>query len=326
MRIIRHLRELPEPLGASVVTVGNFDGVHLAHQQLLRSVVQAARSTGAIATAITFEPHPLEILAPDRAPNRLTSLSRKLQLIQEQDIDLLLVLPFTKDFSELSPSEFVHSILLGKLSASAIHVGPAFRFGHHRSGGIELLREHARKDGFKLQVLPRLEVRGEPVSSSRIRELLSMGRVSSAGRLLGRPYSTLGPIVPGLGVGKKQTVPTLNLAPVKELLPKEGVYVTRTKLGDHLHESVTNVGHKPTFGQHRLTVESYLLNFEGKVDKSDMEIKFLHRLRDEIKFPDPASLKAQIQKDVCRSRRFFRLLSVFHKRQRRPTVPTSVKV
>ena len=319
MRVIRDLSELPEPSRPSVVTVGNFDGVHLAHQRLMRGVVERARRLNAVAAAVTLHPHPTQVLAPARAPKLLTTLEQKIRLIELQGIDLLLVIPFTREFSLLTPAEFVDRVLIRGLGARAVHVGPNFRFGHRQAGDVRTLEELARQDGFELEVLPAVECRGERVSSSRIRELLSQGQVSKAGWLLGRPYSVGGPVVAGSGVGKTQTVPTLNLAPIDEQLPKDGVYVTRTrpdKPGDW-QESVTNVGRKPTFGEHRLTVESFLLNFSGQIDAAAMEVQFLHRLRDEAKFPNPAALKAQIQKDVRQSLRFFQLLKLFGRRESR---------
>jgi riboflavin kinase/FMN adenylyltransferase len=308
MRIVHDVRELGKALRSSALTIGNFDGVHLAHQKLLRKVVATARASGATAIALTFEPHPIKLLSPEHAPKLLTPLERKTRLIESLGIELLVVLPFTKELAHLSPLGFVRQILVGSLHAVSVHVGPNFRFGYRQSGDVEILAEFARQEGFRLDVLPTLEVRGERVSSTRIRELLSLGRVELAARLLGRPFSVFGPIVAGLGVGRKHTVPTLNLAPVEEQLPKIGVYVTRTRLGEVSHDSVTNVGHKPTFGNHRLTVETFLLNYSGEIAESEMEIEFLYRLRDEMKFQNPAILKVQIQEDARRSLKFFRLL------------------
>lgn len=322
MRVIHDLRKLANTLRASVVTIGNFDGVHLAHQKLLRKVVETARQEGATAIALTFDPHPVKLLAPEHAPKLLTPLDRKAALIERLGLDLLVVLSFTKELAHLSPWEFVRKILLRELKAVSVHVGPNFRFGYRQSGDAEVLAELARQEGFRLAVLPILAVRGEPVSSTRIRELLAMGRVDLAGRLLGRPFSIYGPIVAGLGVGRKHTVPTLNLAPVEEQLPIIGVYVTRTRLGNLRHDSVTNVGHKPTFGNHRLTVETYLLNFSGDIAETEMEIEFLYRLRDEMKFSDPAILKAQILDDARRSLKFFRLLRLVQERPARRPVPS----
>jgi len=311
MRIVHNPAELNAGAAPSVVTIGNFDGVHLAHQRLLRKVVQTARARKAPAIAVTFDPHPIKLLSPEHAPKLLTPLECKARLIEELGIELLVVLPFTRELSRLSPVEFVRQILVRALRPASVHVGPNFRFGYRQSGDVEILAELGRQEDFRVEVLPTLMVRGDRVSSTRIRELLSVGRVSRAARLLGRPFSNFGPIVAGLGVGRKHTVPTLNLAPVEEQLPQIGVYVTRARLGETWHESVTNVGHKPTFGDHRLTVETYLLNYQGEVAVRDVEIEFLYRLRDEMKFQNPAILKVQIQEDARRALKFFRLLRRF---------------
>jgi riboflavin kinase/FMN adenylyltransferase len=321
MQIIHDLRQLPKPR-PSVVTIGNFDGVHLAHQRLLRRVVETARPLGASATAITFEPHPIKFLSPEHAFRLLTPLARKTRLIENLGIDLLVVLPFTRELAHLSPLEFVRRILIGALRTVFVHVGPNFRFGYRQSGDVEVLAELVRQEGVQLGVLPTLAVRGQLVSSTRIRELLSTGRVDLAGRLLGRPFSVSGPIVAGFGVGHKHTVPTLNLAPGEEQVPKIGVYVTRTRLGEAVHNSVTNVGYKPTFGDHRLSVETHLLDFAGEVKETSVEIEFLYRLRDEMKFHSPAILKAQIQEDARRALKFFRLFKFAAQRRSQPVTPT----
>jgi riboflavin kinase / FMN adenylyltransferase len=311
MRVISNLQELGKPLAPAVVTIGNFDGVHLAHQTLLRRVVEVARPQGALAAAITFEPHPIKILSPDYAPKLLTPLQHKVELIETTGIDLLVVLPFTRELARRSPLDFVRHVLLDPLRASSVHVGPNFRFGYRQSGDTEVLQELGNQEGFRVEVLPLLEVRGDRVSSTRIRELLAEGYVHKANRLLGRPFSLRGKIVAGMGVGHKHTVPTLNLAPVEEQLPKIGVYVTQTLLSGVRHDSVTNVGFKPTFGDHQLTVETFLLNFSGQINETDLEIEFLYRLRDEMKFQNPAILKVQIQEDARRSLKFFRLLKQY---------------
>jgi riboflavin kinase / FMN adenylyltransferase len=315
MRVVRDLEQFGEPPRSSVLSIGNFDGVHVAHQQLLRQVVEDARAAGTVAAACTFDPHPLKVLRPEAAPRLLTSLPRKIRLIEAEGIELLVILPFTPAMSQLTPEEFVRTILVERLHPLTVHVGPNFRFGHRQAGNPQVLRELGEQTGFRVEVLPLLAVRSHRVSSTRIRQLLSEGRVTAAGRLLGRPFSSSGPIVEGSGVGRKQTVPTLNLAPIEEFLPKTGVYVTRTRLGSALHQSVSNIGHKPTFGVHRLTVESHLLRFSGVVTEKEMQVEYLYRLRDEMKFPDPASLKAQIQKDAERAHRLFRRLNLWAKPQ-----------
>jgi riboflavin kinase/FMN adenylyltransferase len=314
MRVISDLQELGKPWAPSVVTIGNFDGVHLAHQTLLRRVVEVARPQALRATAITFEPHPIKVLVPDHAPKLLTPLPRKVELIAATGIDLLVVLPFTRELAHQSPLDFVRRVLVDPLHASSVHVGANFRFGYRQSGDAEILQGLGNQEGFGIEVLPLLYVRGDRVSSTRIRELLTEGHVHKANRLLGRPFSSRGPIVAGLGVGRKHTVPTLNLAPIEEQLPKVGVYVTRTLLSGVPHDSVTNIGFKPTFGNHRLTVETFLLEFAGQIDEVDMEIEFLYRLRDEMKFQNPAILKVQIQEDARRSLKFFRLLKQYRQR------------
>lgn len=311
MEVLRDLHQLPPGApAASVLTIGNFDGVHLAHQRLLRKVAATARQEGARAVAVTFDPHPTRVVSPGRGPTLLTTLERKIRLIEPLGLDLLVVLPFTAELARLTPREFARDILVGRLGALSVHVGPNFRFGHRQAGDVGVLGELGRELGFRVDIVPLLRVRGQTVSSSRVRELLSEGRVALAGRLLGRAYSLAAPVVSGLGIGKKQTVPTLNLAPVEEQVPKIGVYVTRTRLGGEWRESVTNVGHKPTFGQHRLTVESFLLDSSHAEWTEEMEVEFLHRLRDEIKFPSPDGLKAQILQDASRARKFFRLLAL----------------
>ncbi|HUY12720.1 MAG TPA: bifunctional riboflavin kinase/FAD synthetase [Terriglobia bacterium] len=308
MQVIRDLQQISKPLEASVVTIGNFDGVHLAHQQLLKHVMERARCSQALAAAVTFEPHPIKLLAPHRAPKVLTALDRKIQLIGNLGMDEAVVLPFTRELAHLSPSDFVDKILRERLSAIAVIVGPNFRFGYRQAGDVNTLAELGRERGFEVEVVSYIEVRGQRVSSTRIRELLAAGRVHTAGRLLGRPFSNFGPIAAGRGVGRKQTVPTVNFAPVEEQLPGTGVYVTRTRLDSGMHQSVTNVGYKPTFGDLDLSVETYLLNFQGEIHEKEVEIEYLHRLRDEIKFQNPEMLKIQIQEDVRRSRKFFRML------------------
>ncbi len=311
MEIIHDLDRFAPPSQGSAVTIGNFDGVHLAHQALLRRTAQRARELGSRAAAVTFEPHPIQVLAPDRAPRILTSLPTRARRMEQLGIDLLIVLPFTRELAHLSPLDFVEQILVARLRANFLCVGPNFRFGYRQAGDVSLLNRLSREGKFSLEILPIIEIRGQAVSSTCIRQLLSEGRVHMAGRLLGRPFSNSGPIVSGRGIGRRHAVPTLNLNPNETQWPMVGVYVTRTRLGDEWRDSVTNVGYSPTFGNHRLTIETHLLNFEGDVQETQMEIEYLHRLRDEIKFQNPAMLRLQIQEDVRRSLKFFRLLDYF---------------
>ncbi len=308
MKTIREPGGMPALPHGSVVTIGNFDGVHLGHQHLLRQVAERARNHGAAALAITFDPHPIRVLAPDRAPKLLTTLAQRQLLIAQQGIEILLVLQFTRELARRAPEEFVRDVLIAGVDARLALVGPNFRFGYRQAGDVNTLMTLGGKRGMGVEILPSVELRGEAVSSTRVRELLSAGNVQTAGRLLGRPFSNSGAIAAGLGIGRRHTVPTLNLAPAEEQLPKTGVYVTRTRLGSAWRQSVTNVGRRPTFGEHDITVETYLLNFAGEVKENEMTVEYLYRLRDEIKFQNPAILKIQIQEDARRSLKFFRLM------------------
>ncbi len=236
MQVVRDLSELREPLHKSAVTIGNFDGIHLGHRELLSRVVRSASQLGGTSVVVTFDPHPAQILAPERAPNTLTPLALKARLIEQEGIELLAVLRFTRELSMLTPEEFARSILVEKLRAGVVHVGSNFRFGHQRAGDTALLAELGRKSGFRVETLPIIKLRGHRVSSSQVRHFLSEGRVEIAGRMLGKPYAVSGNIVTGEGVGHKKTVPTLNLGPVEQQLPKNGVYITRTRVGGALHE------------------------------------------------------------------------------------------
>lgn len=325
MRVVRDLSELHQPIHKGAATIGNFDGIHLAHRELLHRVVRSAHEMGGTSIVVTFDPHPAQILAPERAPKILTPIALKTRLIEQTGIELLVILPFNRELSLLSPEEFASSILVQKLHAATIHVGSNFRFGHQRAGNTDVLAGLGRQGGFDVQTLPMIKVRGHRVSSSQVRHFLSEGRVEIADRLLGRPYSVSGAISAGEGVGHKQTVPTLNLAPVTQQLPKNGVYITRTRVQGALHESVTNVGHKPTFGHHKLTVESFLLGFRGEIKADEMEIEFLHRLRDEIKFPNAEALKQQIQRDIQKSLKFFRLMKRLRGKVGRRDRPTPTR-
>jgi len=316
MRLLHSLAELEAaPPGPTVLSVGNFDGVHRAHQRLLAAVVAEARARGAMPAVLTFEPHPLRILRPDSAPPLITPLPEKIRLLAACGVELLVVLPFSRDLSLLSPREFVGDILVTRLGARAVHEGQGFRFGHRQAGDSAALAELAAEFGFALTVHAPVVVRGQVVSSSRIRTLVAAGAVARAGRLLGRPFAVRQSVVSGRGVGRRLTVPTMNLGPYSELLPAQGVYVTRTSVAGRRFDSVTNVGTRPTFADAppALAVESHLLDFAplalqpdpSPFDQAPMEIAFLHRLREERRFASPALLREQILADVARARRYF---------------------
>ncbi len=317
MQVFRTLDEVPAGFGGTVLSVGNFDGVHRAHQHVLKHVVERARQRGLRAMAVTFEPHPTRILRPDLAPRVLTPLTVKLRLLEEQGLDAVLVLPFTRDLSLTPPRDFAEHILSRRLRAVEVHEGPNFHFGHRAEGNVERLAEFGRALGFEVQIYPEMRVRRDIVSSSRIRELLGDGRVARARRLLGRVFSLLSTAGRGRGYGHKFTVPTINLSRYDDFVPGNGVYITRTRVGSVNFDSVTNVGIRPTFGGESFAVESHLLHFHPLEVTADTEIEiaFLHRLRAEIKFPSVEALREQIAHDVRRARRYFAMVQLVVKKQ-----------
>ncbi len=229
-------------------------------------------------------------------------------MLEASGLDAVLLLPFGRDLSLMTPRQFAEKILKKKLRAREVHEGYNFHFGHKAAGNVDVLAELGREMGFKVIVYPEMKLRGETVSSSRVRALLSEGRISRARHLLGHPFSMLSTPGRGRGYGTRYTVPTINLSRYEEFVPRDGVYVTRTRVGEECFDSVTNVGGRPTFGAESFAVESHLLNFHPieLTPETDVEIHFLLRLRDEIKFPSVEALREQIGKDVNKARRYFR--------------------
>src|SRR5277367_6725644 len=260
MQVFHKLEDIPAAFGPSLVSVGNFDGVHRAHAHVLGEIVRRARQREAKAVAVTFEPHPARILRPDSGLKLLTPLPEKLRSLESTGIDAVVILPFGRDLSLMTPRQFAERILKKKLHAREVHEGFNFRFGHKAAGDVNLLTELGKQMGFDVRIYSEMRLRGEPVSSSQIRKLISEGRVSRARYLLARPFSVLSTPGRGRGYGAKHTVPTINLSRYEELLPKDGVYVTRTRVGEECFDSVTNVGNRPTFGADSFAVETHLLN------------------------------------------------------------------
>jgi riboflavin kinase/FMN adenylyltransferase len=306
----RGLEAIPADFGPSAVTIGNFDGVHLGHRKILSAAAAFARRDGMSSVALTFDPHPLEVVAPALAPKTLTSLRQRVRLIRQQGIDYVAILPFTAQLSQLSPHQFAERVLADRLAARKVVVGANFRFGCGQAGDAAELGRLGQELGFEVELAGTVLVGGAVVSSTRVRSLVRQGRVVEARRLLGREFSLHGPIVRGEGIGTKQTVPTLNLAPESQVLPADGVYVTATRQAGQAacHESVTNVGMRPTFNGRQRTIETFLLGrFAAKAPEA-IELKFLRKIRDERKFPSAKSLREQIQVDIEVATRFFRRL------------------
>ncbi len=309
MWIYRSLTETPPDFGPSALTIGNFDGVHVGHRMILRRLKALADERGWKASVLTFDPHPSRVVAPERSPRLMTSPEQRAALIAEEGIEQLLILPFTPELARVLAEDFVRELLGGRLGARAVMVGGNFRFGYRHSGNIQLLQDLGGQLGFETVVVPPVEWRGSTVSSSGIRELIRKGQVSLAARCLERAYSLEGPVVSGRGVGSKQTVPTLNLAPEQECVPASGVYVTHTRDldGERSWESITNIGYRPTFGaSDELSIETFLLGpLDGNTPRR-IRVEFLWRVRDERKFATPEALRAQILKDVRAAENYFR--------------------
>ena len=310
MRIFYKLEDIPAEFGPTILSVGNFDGVHRAHVQVLRTMVSRARASGSKSVAVSFEPHPVRILRPDADLQLLTPTPEKVRLLAATGLDAVLLLPFTRDLSLMTAQRFAHDILKKGLRAREVHEGYNFHFGHRAAGNVTLLSEFGKKMGFEVHVYPEMRLRGEPVSSSHIRKLIAQGRVSRVRHLLARPFSILSTAGRGRGYGAKYTVPTINLSRYEELVPGDGVYITRTRVGRECFDSVTNIGNRPTFGVESFAIETHLLNFHPLelTPETEVEIHFLQRLRDEIKFPSVEALREQIARDVKKARRYFHLL------------------
>ncbi len=314
MRLYRSASEVPARFGPSIVTIGNFDGVHLGHRQILRRVVALAREHNSTPVVLTFDPHPARVLAPERAPKLLMTMDQRLRAIEAEGIESVFAIPFSFEFAQLTPEEFVAQILASTLRTRVLLVGEDFRFGVKQSGNLDTLRELGLRFGFTLEPVLPITRRGERISSTRIRQLIGDGAVSRACRMLGAPFALEGAVVKGQGIGAKQTVPTLNLTPDNEVLPKTGVYVTRTfdLASTARWNSITNVGYRPTFDGEGLTVETFLLDPLEGPPPHHIEVSFLARVRDERRFPTPDALKAQIFSDVTVARRLHRRLIKFH--------------
>jgi riboflavin kinase/FMN adenylyltransferase len=307
--VLRSAAEWSARFGAasrnSVVTIGNFDGCHLGHQKILCEVVARARGAGALAAVLTFFPHPARVLRPAEAPALLETLDQRLAAIESCGVDAALVLPFDRELASMSAEDFVRRILVETMAAKVVLVGGNFRFGHKGAGDMKLLAELGARLGFAAEVIPPVSEHGEVISSTAIRCAIREGRVEDARRMLGRHYVLAGEIRTGTGQGRKLVVPTLNLATEQEVLPKNGVYATEATVAGKTYRAATNVGMRPTFDGVRITIESYLFDFDEMLTTGKLEVRFWQRLRDEQKFSGPAELKERVLKDIERAKEFF---------------------
>ncbi len=296
--------------GPTAVTIGNFDGVHVGHLRLLEEVVSAAKEQGVAPAVLTFDPHPAAIVAPGRATRLLSTQAERCSLMARAGIEYVLIQPFTTVVAQWTPEQFAERVLAKSLRALVVVVGENFRFGHKQAGDTAVLTELGLRHGFSVRAVKPVVFRGRTVSSSEIRRAADSGNMSLAGRLLGRPFAISGQVVSGHGIGSRQTVPTLNLKTTAQVLPREGVYITRTTSDDgetRQWNSITNVGHRPTFdGGPELSIETFLLDPFTPPTPVRIRVEFLRRVRDERKFESADALKAQIMRDVARAQAYFR--------------------
>lgn len=304
MRVIYDLPAGASPFAGTVVTIGNFDGVHLGHRAILSLVCRRARELGSEAVALTFEPHPLKLLRPEMDLPLLTTPAQKLELLRESGLDAVVVLPFTREFAALGAREFVLGYFCERLQVREVVIGPDYGFGRGREGNVQLLRELGGVCGFGVRVVGAVEFDKAVVSSSLIRALLRLGKVAEARRLLGRPYGVEGQVIRGQGRGAKLLkVPTANIQPFNELLPASGIYAVRVHRGAAVLPGVANIGRCPTFDGGEFSLEVHLLAFDGDLYGEELGVDFVARLREERRFPSIEALATQIHADIAAARR-----------------------
>ena len=312
-KVFGSLVEVPAGFGPSVAVIGNFDGVHLGHQQVLGAVTGEAKAKEFRSIAITFDPHPEQFLRPEKAAGLLTPIPERLRLLARTGVDAVLVLPFDEELSCLSARDCVREILVETLDVRSIHEGANFRFGHRAEAGVDELAAFGREFGFAVNVHEAVETHGLVVSSTAVRQAVSAGDMRRARWMLGHTFAICSTPAKGRGIGTKLLVPTINLAAYSGLVPAFGVYVTQLTIGERCFQSITNVGNRPTFGADSFAIESHLLNYNADdpvelTEQTPLELEFLLRLRPEVAWPSPEALKAQIFRDIERAKRFFRLI------------------
>jgi riboflavin kinase / FMN adenylyltransferase len=298
MDVITNLAAFPKSLPLPVITIGNFDGVHLGHQAIFQALGQRARDIGGTSIVLTFDPHPLKVLAPERCPRLITPTAKKLSIIQACGIDVAICLPFTRELADLTPETFVKDVLVRTIGIQEIHVGYNFAFGKGRQGSIALLQALGQRHGFRVCISEPIAVAGCVVSSSVIRQWIEQGSVDEAARLLGRLYSIAGTVVEGYQKGRELGFPTANVRSADELIPGRGVYAVMVEWREQSYEGVANIGFNPTFGRTALSLEIHLFNFSQQLYGEAVEVSFVKKIRDERAFPSIAELVKQIGQDV----------------------------
>jgi riboflavin kinase / FMN adenylyltransferase len=302
VKLLRELSALTPELRSGAVAIGNFDGVHRGHARLVERLLAKARAVGGPAVVFTFDPHPVRLLRPAEAPPPLTWTDRKAELLASLGVDATIAYPTDEALLQLDAGQFFETIVRGTLDARAMVEGPNFFFGRGRSGTIEVLRQLTGDAGIQLEIVEPVVIDGEVVSSSRVRRLLSDGRIDEAGRLLTRPYRVRGMVTHGAGRGAKLGFPTANLAAVDTLLPGVGVYAGLAWTNGQRYPAAINVGPNPTFGEHALKLEVHLLDFAGPLYGQPLEVDFLSRLRDIQPFANVDALREQLGRDIATAR------------------------
>ncbi len=305
MRIIRDIRRETLGIPHAVLTIGSFDGVHLGHQHILQEVVREARACSGMACVLTMSPHPREFFSPDHAPNLLTSDAKKARLFEAAGMDAMLVLPFNHEVASMEPEVFVREIVRERCGAEALIVGHDFRFGRGAQGDYDFLQRIAPGFGFVVRQIEPLLIHGERISSTVIRERVLQGELEEAERFLGRKYAIVGEVITGRGIGKTLGFPTANIKPHHNAVPAHGVYAARVRLDGGEYTAAVNIGIAPTIRNEDIIVEAFLLDFDGRLAGSEIEVVFHKRLRPERKFPSHEALIEQITLDVESVRQHF---------------------
>jgi len=291
----------------TVLTLGVFDGLHLGHQLIMQTVVERARAAGTVPTVITFEPHPRAVLHPESAPPLLQTFDQKIEALGTLGIEQTIVIHFDERFARVRAEDFLKDTVSDRLQAKEVYLGRGFAFGHNREGNIDLLRRVSHHLGFLADEVTEVRLRGQRISSSRIRELLLQGRVNLARRMLGRPYGVEGRVIRGAERGQQLGFPTANLHPQNRVIPRRGVYVTATLIDGQWRQSVTNIGVRPTFeGDDTTAVETFVMDWSGDLYGDVIRVRFLRRLRDEKRFNSVDELRGQILRDVSRATSYFK--------------------
>jgi riboflavin kinase/FMN adenylyltransferase len=299
MQVIDGIEKINRQFRNPVITIGNFDGVHIGHLSLFQRVKDLAQALEGESIIITFYPHPIRVLTPSNGPPLITSHEQKVRLIEEAGIDVFLVIKFTPEFATMTAHDFVHEIIHAKIGARAVVVGPDYRFGHKREGDIPALTRMGQELNFEVFVVPDISINGVEVSSSTIREFVTAGELERAREMLGRDYQVAGQVVRGRDRGGRLLgFPTANLQLIDELTPKPGVYATEVVIDNRVYEGATNIGYSPTFKNGAFSVETHILDFSKDIYGKVIQVRFIERLRDEKTFSGPEELSKQIQKDV----------------------------